>query len=133
MSKAYFTTTLICSAALAVLISFSVRSSLASQPQPTANPALPPGSSAILLWQQIRSANLPGVKVYRCAVPGGWLVTTKAEGTVPFGTGMSFVPDVDHSWKMEVIPERAMYSPNPTFSSEPKKSKSSSPKIYPPK
>lgn len=40
-------------------------------------------------------ATLPGGPVlYRCKIPGGWLVATgKGEGS-----GMTFVPDANHAW-----------------------------------
>lgn len=54
-------------------------------------------SDDLLQWEELRSDALA---VWRCAVPGGWMVFAKRVD----GAGLAFYPDPQHDWNGSAVP-----------------------------
>lgn len=58
-----------------------------------------------LEWTKVNSTGLRDMLTIRAKVPGGWLVTSQyAGGGRDSVGGMAFVPDPEHTWKIEELP-----------------------------
>ena len=69
-----------------------------SQANVATHPA--PTLSNGMKWELIPTSGMQELtQTYRAKVPGGWIVTNIFKGNRT-GTGMTFVPDADHSWSV---------------------------------
>jgi hypothetical protein len=50
-----------------------------------------------LRWEMLET-NGPDFRVYRCPVPGGWLVALTVFASFHGAGGLTFVPDPDYEW-----------------------------------
>jgi hypothetical protein len=53
-----------------------------------------------ITWEYIKSIDGPSI-CCRAQVPGGWLVATGLNGG-----GLTFMPDPDHAWELELVNEK---------------------------
>lgn len=57
---------------------------------------------AAVIWEKVEASASTGVypfRVYRAAVPGGWLVLTDLSMGEHPGISVTFMPDPDHTWQ----------------------------------
>lgn len=57
------------------------------------------GNSPKLDWQKLKSKQKQIPDLYRCAVPGGWLISNGGETP-----SLTFIPDFDHEWDGASVP-----------------------------
>lgn len=55
------------------------------------------GNSPKLDWQKLKSRQKQIPDLYRCAVPGGWLIGSGEGGA------LAFIPDPEHQWDGESV------------------------------
>ena len=91
-----------------VLCVFARRpSAIAAQGE--ANTKANPNTTPTLTFEKL--ATTGGTNMVRARIPGGWLVRTHREWRDSTGMGITFVPDPDHRWDGNSLPESSTNAP----------------------
>jgi hypothetical protein len=54
------------------------------------------GTDKKIKWEKLGTDH--SLNTFRTKVPGGWLITVRTGAGAWSGVGVSFMPDLDHSW-----------------------------------